>query len=139
MLTLSSGVTGYTTIHAGSARQALTRLRFIAQLADTGSELPMTALNALVTEAVDLVVHAQRVDGIPRVTEVVAVEHQQAGADATAFTTTQVFQRDPAGRLTWSGHLPQRLADRLATNGMDLRDLLDTGGQHDIAHGEVAR
>ncbi|MFN0026662.1 MAG: CpaF family protein, partial [Acidimicrobiales bacterium] len=34
LLTLSSGVKGYTTIHAGSARQALTRLRFICQLAD---------------------------------------------------------------------------------------------------------
>ena len=30
LLTLSSGVKGYTTIHAGSATQALTRLRFIA-------------------------------------------------------------------------------------------------------------
>ena len=33
LLTLSSGVKGFTTIHAGSARQALTRLRFICQLA----------------------------------------------------------------------------------------------------------
>ena len=37
LLTLSSGVKGFTTIHAGSARQALTRLRFICQLADTGA------------------------------------------------------------------------------------------------------
>ena len=40
LLTLSSGVKGFTTIHAGSARQALTRLRFICQLADTSNELP---------------------------------------------------------------------------------------------------
>src|SRR5829696_7429735 len=52
LLTLSSGVKGYTTIHAGSARQALTRLRFISQLADMSSELPTSALNQLVTEAV---------------------------------------------------------------------------------------
>ncbi len=45
LLTLSSGVKGYTTIHAGSARQALTRLRFICQLADTSGELPLSALN----------------------------------------------------------------------------------------------
>ena len=37
LLTLSSGVKGFTTIHAGSARQALTRLRFICQLADTSA------------------------------------------------------------------------------------------------------
>lgn len=39
LLTLSSGVKGLTTIHAGSAHQALTRLRFICQLAE-GNELP---------------------------------------------------------------------------------------------------
>src|SRR6185436_11509652 len=61
LLTLSSGVQGFTTIHAGSARQALTRLRFICQLADTSNELSMSALNALVTEAVDVVVHSSRV------------------------------------------------------------------------------
>src|SRR5918999_749866 len=60
LLTLSSGVKGFTTIHAGSARQALTRLRFICQLADTRSELPLAALNSLVTEAIDLVVHCAR-------------------------------------------------------------------------------
>lgn len=42
MLTLSSGVQGFTTIHAASARQALSRLRFICQLAETGSDLSVT-------------------------------------------------------------------------------------------------
>src|SRR4029078_13497852 len=46
LLTLSSGVKGFTTTHAGSARQALTRLRFICQLSDSSSELPLSALNA---------------------------------------------------------------------------------------------
>lgn len=41
LLTLSSGVSGFTTIHAGSARQALTRLRFLAQLSDTARDLPL--------------------------------------------------------------------------------------------------
>src|SRR5206468_11622443 len=77
LLTLSSGVKGFTTIHAGSARQALTRLRFICQLADTRSELPMSALNALVTEAVDVVVHCTRVGGRLQVMEVAAVEDMQ--------------------------------------------------------------
>ncbi|MEO6629660.1 MAG: ATPase, T2SS/T4P/T4SS family, partial [Aquihabitans sp.] len=68
LLTLSSGVKGFTTIHAGSARQALTRLRFICQLAD--NDLPMSALNTLVSEAIDLVVHCARTSDGPRVTEV---------------------------------------------------------------------
>src|SRR5947208_2213681 len=89
LLTLSSGVKGFTTIHAGSARQALTRLRFICQLADTSSELPLTALNSLVSEAVDVVVHCTRTRGVVRVSEVVAVEDLLVGPDSSAFTVTE--------------------------------------------------
>src|SRR3954464_12644798 len=60
LLTLSSGVTGFTTIHAGSARQALPRLRFVCQLSDSGNDIPMSALNSLVSEAIDLVVFCRR-------------------------------------------------------------------------------
>lgn len=45
LLTLSSGVKGFTTIHAGSARQALTRLRFVAQLSDGGADLAICRLS----------------------------------------------------------------------------------------------
>jgi pilus assembly protein CpaF len=128
LLTLSSGVKGYTTIHAGSARQALSRLRFICQLADTRSELPMAALNSLVTEAVDVVVHCARHDGVPRVEEVVAVEDLQADAGGPAFTITPVFQRPRVdAELTWTGTLPTRMQRPLEEAGHDLRDLLDTG------------
>ena len=127
LLTLSSGVKGFTTIHAGSARQALSRLRFICQLSDTRSELPLTALNALVCEAVDLVVHATRVDGVPQVTEVVAVEDQQTGDGASAFTVSELFARpSPGSPLTWTGTVPSRCAQALAASGQDLRALLET-------------
>jgi pilus assembly protein CpaF len=130
LLTLSSGVKGFTTIHAGSARQALSRLRFICQLADTRSELPMLALNSLVTEAIDIVVHSTRVDGVPQVTEVIAVEDQQTGAGASAFTVTELFRRErPDAPLVWTGAVPVRCARPLAAAGYDLRDLLDVGGR----------
>jgi pilus assembly protein CpaF len=126
LLTLSSGVQGFTTIHAGSARQALSRLRFICQLADTRSELPMTALNALVTEAVDIVVHTSRVDGVPQVNEVIAVEDQQTGHGATAFTVTDLFAREtPDAPLAWTGNVPVRCARALTAAGIDLHRLLD--------------
>ena len=126
LLTLSSGVTGYTTIHAGSARQALTRLRFICQLADTRSELPLSALNALVSESVDLVVHCARSGDRTRVTEVVAVEDLQGGDDATRFTTTTVFGRARHDApLEWSGAVPVRAARAFEQSGFDLRALLD--------------
>ncbi|MEZ5320647.1 MAG: CpaF/VirB11 family protein [Microthrixaceae bacterium] len=122
LLTLSSGVKGYTTIHSGSARQALTRLRFVCQI---GSDLPLSALNTLVSEAVDVVVHAERGRDGPRVTGVVAVEDLVAGVDSTQFTITEVFARrtvrDP---LQPTGSVPSRLASLFDKAGLDLGDYL---------------
>lgn len=125
LLTLSSGVKGYTTIHAGSARQALTRLRFVCQLADTGAELPISALNTLVSESIDLVVHCARREGRPQVTEVLAVEDLQTGPDATTFTTTDLFRRaGPGAPLRWTGQLPVRASRSFEETGIDVRALL---------------
>ena len=118
LLTLSSGVAGYTTIHAGSARQALTRLRFICQLSDTSSDLPLSALNTLVSEAVDVVVHCERGPDGPRVSEVIAVEDLTAGPEASHLTVTPLFARPPGSEaLRWSGLLPVRAGEALATAG----------------------
>jgi len=126
LLTLSSGVTGYTTIHAGSARQALSRLRFICQLADTRSELPVTALNSLVSEAIDVVVHTQRVGDRPVVTEITCVEDLAGGDSATQFTVTTVFDRPTADApLVWTGAVPSRLRRAFERTGRDVVDVLD--------------
>jgi pilus assembly protein CpaF len=128
LLTLSSGVKGFTTIHAGSARRALTRLRFICQLADTSSELPIAALNTLVSEAIDLVVHCERGPDGPRITAIIAVEDLQGGADATQFTVTDLFERrTPREPLQWTGALPSRLTTEFEKAGLDIRSLLDSG------------
>jgi pilus assembly protein CpaF len=130
LLTLSSGVKGYTTIHSGTARQALSRLRFICQLADTRSELPLAALNSLVTEAVDIVVHASRVDGRPQVNEVLAVEDLQTGPGATSFTVTDVFDREhPGAPLRWTGTMPVRAGRALENAGYRLGELLERAGR----------
>jgi pilus assembly protein CpaF len=125
LLTLSSGVTGMTTIHAGSARQALTRLRFICQLADTRSELPLSALNTLVAEAVDVVVHCTRAATGLRVRSILCVEDLAGTAESAHLTTTDVYTR--AGRddpLTWTGNVPVRAAQALRDAGHDIRRLL---------------
>ncbi|MFN8050548.1 MAG: ATPase, T2SS/T4P/T4SS family [Acidimicrobiales bacterium] len=127
LLTLSSGVKGYTTIHAGSARQALTRLRFICQLADTTSELPISALNTLVSEAIDLVVHCERGADGPRITGVLAVEDLVAGADATQFTVTELFaRRTLRDQVAPTGAVPSRLATLFERAGLDLNAHLET-------------
>jgi pilus assembly protein CpaF len=126
LLTLSSGVKGLTTIHAGSARQALTRLRFVAQLGDETAGLPLSALNTLVSEAIDVVVHCVRAGRGPHVAEIIAVEDLAGGADAAQFTVTELFGRK--GRehpLEWSGNVPVRLGRRLEHAGLDLAQRLN--------------
>jgi pilus assembly protein CpaF len=125
LLTLSSGVKGYTTIHAGSARQALTRLRFICQLAETSSELPLSALNTLVAEAIDVVVHCARTKDGLRVTEILCVEDLAGGPESTQFTVTETFNRPRTDLpLAWTGNLPVRVARPLREAGHEVRDLL---------------
>jgi pilus assembly protein CpaF len=130
LLTLSSGVKGFTTIHAGSARQALTRLRFISQLSDTGNELPMTALNHLVAEAIDVVVHCSRTTDGPRVGGVVCVEDMTSVDPSAPFTVTEVFSRSGLGApLRWTGTLPSRVAAAFEDAGLDVRQVLDPGAR----------
>jgi pilus assembly protein CpaF len=126
LLTLSSGVKGLTTIHAGSARQALTRLRFICQLSEISNELPMSALNALVSESVDVVVHCSRTRDEVRVNEIAAVEDLTGGPDSLQFTVTELFERPRLdGPLQWTGNLPVRAARPLREAGFEVRELLE--------------
>jgi pilus assembly protein CpaF len=126
LLTLSSGVQGFTTIHAGSARKALSRLRFICQLADTRSELPLPALTSLVSEAVDIVVHCARRGPSVRVNEILAVEDLQVSPSMVAFTATPIFERaSHEAALQWTGNLPVRAGRALELAGYDIRRLLE--------------
>ncbi|MGE0880741.1 MAG: CpaF family protein [Acidimicrobiia bacterium] len=127
LLTLSSGVTGYTTIHAGSARQALTRLRFICQLSDVAGTLPIAALNTLVAESVDIVVHCTRDQRGVFVNEIVSVEDLAGGAEATQFTVTELFRRGSDRQLHWTGNLPVRAACSLANYGYEASAMLRSG------------
>ncbi len=121
---------GFTTIHAGSACQALTRLRFICQLADTSNELPMTALNSLVSEAIDVVVHCVRTADGPRVGSILAVEDLAASADGSRFTTTEVFHRDLHGSLRATSNRPIRIGrafDEAGLHPLDDFAAIDAG------------
>ena len=90
----------------------------------------LAALNSLVTESIDLVIHSERGPDGPRVTEILAVEDLAGGPDSVQFTTTEVFTRSgPDAPLRWTGLVPIRLGDRMARRGHDLRQLLaDTQG-----------
>jgi pilus assembly protein CpaF len=128
LLTLSSGVTGFTTVHAASARQALTRLRFICQLAEVAGHLPLPALTTLVADSVDVVVHCERTAAGPRVMEILAVEHGAGAPDAVRFTGTDLIHRpSPDGPLGWTGSVPVRLSSTMARRGTELLPLLESG------------
>lgn len=90
LLALSSGVTGYATIHAASARQALHRLGFLAQLSHHAGQVSATALDVLVGESVDAVVHCVRTQHGPRVGEIATVMQTDDGGEAVV---TPVFVR----------------------------------------------
>lgn len=124
LLTMSSGVRGFATIHASSARQALSRLRFITQLNDA-ADLPLDALNHLISESIDLVVYCERTSLGPRVMTMLAVEDLTSGHGAAQLTTTPLFERcRPDAEITPTGQLPGRLSDKLARAGHDTRRLL---------------
>jgi pilus assembly protein CpaF len=124
LLTLSSGVNGFTTIHSANARGALSRLRFLAELSDAGS-LPHGALTTLVSEAIDVVVFAQRTESGPKVMEIIAVEDLLGDASTAAFTVTDVFvRRTHDGPLDWTGLVPLRLSHTFDTSGTCLGEVL---------------
>jgi pilus assembly protein CpaF len=113
LLALSSGVTGYTTIHAGSARQALGRLRFLCQLDGERASTGPAAIGQLVAETVDLVVVCRRGPDGPRVVEIAAVEDPVAGPDVAQFTLTGLARRPTLGRgLEWNEAPSTRLLER---------------------------
>lgn len=127
LLTLSSGVTGYATIHAGSARQALGRLRLMCQLAPDMGEMPAAAITQLVAESIDIVVHLRRGPAGVEVTEVVAVEEPD-GARSVSFDTTPLYaprgHGEPPGRTP---HVSRRVTSRFAAAGMAMPAPSETG------------
>jgi pilus assembly protein CpaF len=105
---MSTGHDGsLTTVHAGSPEEALRRVETLALMADVG--LPHRAIREQVADAVDLVVHQQRMaDGTRRVTAVAQVTRAAGGA-----ATRELYAlRD--GRPCVRPPLDGRLAEALA-------------------------
>jgi pilus assembly protein CpaF len=108
---LSAMTTGHdgslSTVHAGSAEEALRRLETLALMADVG--LPHAAIREQIADAVDLVVHQARLpDGSRKVvglSEVVRVASGPATRELYAWRH---------GRPVWRAALGDALAERLA-------------------------
>jgi pilus assembly protein CpaF len=118
LIALNSGVPGMATLHANSAREAITKMCTLPLLA--GENVTTAFVVPTVAACIDLVVHVRAdPDGVRRIHEIVAVPGR---AENGVIETADVFvHRD--GYLAWAGGYPPR-PDRFAAAGYDMGELL---------------
>ena len=119
------------TLHADSTQSALSRMQLYA--AEAPERLPFDAAAALISHAVDLVVHlAKRTRehvGERRGGRVVTAIREVVGAEASTVVSNEVFAPDADGRATPTGvAFTGRTAARLHQGGFDVRWLLEKAG-----------
>ncbi len=115
LLTLSSGVTGYATIHAGSARQALARLRLMCQISPEVRGMPVGAISQLIADSIDIVVHLRRSSGGVRISEILALEGSGADSHEPRFAATTLYGNDAADTTIGTEQTPARAVEPLPT------------------------
>jgi len=111
------------TVHANSARDALSRLETMVLMA--GYDLPIRAIRNQVASALDLIVHLERMPNggrkISAITEVLRMEGDVITTqDLFSFKVDSVTgQRDVHGHLEWTGLRPSFVA-KLEHKGVEL-------------------
>jgi pilus assembly protein CpaF len=122
LIALNSGLPGMCTLHANSAREAITKLCTLPLLA--GENVTHSFVVPTVAASVDIVVHTIRDgDGRRRVREIVGVPGRVEGDVVEAC---DLFV-DIDGRLTRAGGWPPH-TDRFARAGFDLAAVLSATG-----------
>ena len=114
-----------TTLHANSTRDALTRMSSMVLL--SGIELPVRAINEMISSAIDLIVHINRYsDGTRKITGITEVagldkEFQLKLADVFVYRQKGVDQNGKIlGDFEATGYIPECFDD-LVSRGMDLK------------------
>ena len=123
LIALNSGLPGMCTIHANSAREAVTKLCTLPLLA--GENVGHAFVVPTVASSVDIVVHT-RIDGQGhrRVGEIVAVPGRVEGTGDAAVIEVEDLFHTRAGRLVRADGFPPH-AERFEAAGFDLRELLE--------------
>lgn len=120
LIALNSGLPGMATVHANSAREAVTKMCTLPLLA--GSNVSAGFVVPTVASSVDLVVHlGMDADGHRRVREIVALPGRVEG---DVVETADIFVRTGQELVRGDGFPPH--ADRFARAGHDLGRLLGT-------------
>jgi pilus assembly protein CpaF len=118
LIALNSGLPGMCTIHANSAREAVTKMCTLPLLA--GTNVSSSFVVPTVAGSVDLVVHlGLDADGHRRVREVVALPGRVEGE---VVEIADLFTHDGADLVRAQGYPPH--PERFARAGYDLRALL---------------
>lgn len=119
LIALNSGVPGLATVHANSAREAVTKLCTLPLLA--GENVAHHFVVPTVASSIDLVVHLIKDgSGHRRVREIVALPGR---AENGVVEVAQLFATDSAGRLVRSDGFPPH-PERFVWAGHDLAQLL---------------
>ena len=116
------------TIHANGARQALSKLRTYAMMAEEA--LPARALTEMIAEAIDLVVHLRLETASGR--RVVASVYEVTGLEQDAVSGSELFGLHDDRRLRWTGIRP-----RCAERGPEVRVPIEL--EHNTAREHVLR
>jgi pilus assembly protein CpaF len=121
LVALNSGMPGMTSVHANSARDAVSKLCVLPLLA--GENVTASYVVPTVASSVDIVVHtATRADGRRRVREVLAVSGR---VEDGVVETAEVFTTRDGELVRGNGFPPH--ADRFAAHGIDVVRLLGRG------------
>ncbi len=120
LIALNSGLPGMCTLHANSAREAVTKLCTLPLLA--GENVSAGFVVPTVASSIDLVVHVElAVDGRRRVREVLAVPGR---VEDGVVETATVFGTDVGENLVAAGGFPPH-EERFRRAGVDVADLLN--------------
>lgn len=118
LIALNSGLPGMCTLHANSAREAVTKICTLPLLA--GSNVSSSFVVPTVAGSIDLVVHlGLDADGHRRVREIVALPGRVEGE---IVEIADIFVQDGAHLVRADGYPPH--PERFARAGYDLRELL---------------
>jgi len=123
LIALNAGIPGMCTVHANSAREALTKICTLPLLA--GENVSAAFVVPTVAAAIDLVVHLEMdAQGRRRTREIVAVPGR---VEHGVVETADVFRTGQDGGLDRADGFPPH-AERYARAGIDLASLLRPGG-----------
>jgi pilus assembly protein CpaF len=114
LVALNSGLPGMTSVHANSAREALTKLTTLPLLA--GENVTHSFVVPTVAASVDLIVHLASLRGVRRTTQIIGVTGRTEGKQ---IETISLWEQ-AGDRLKWTGQQPPA-QEKFVAAGLDPR------------------